>query len=99
MRDRGQGREGIMVGMLLSKLGVPPPLFVQKGCRINAEYYINHMLAAHYVPRVKRVAGDTEFQFQQDNAAAHAAAPATQYLKKEKIKMLGGIKWPAAPLT
>ena len=57
-------------------------MFARKGRRIDAEKYIDRMLACHFSHRVSRVAGDTEFQFQKENAAAHASAPAAQVLKK-----------------
>ena len=75
--------------------GGPATFFAQKGCRINAGYFIGRMLAAYNLSSVIMGAGDRGFQFQKDNGAARAAVSTRQHLNKGKIAMLGGIKWPA----
>lgn len=60
-----------MVWGTLSKKGKLPLYFVEKRVKINADYYIEHVLKNHLLPHAKALYKNDYFLFQQDSAPAH----------------------------
>ena len=96
VKDVGANRKGVMAGQLISKMGVPPPCFVESGVKVSANYYINSMLAAHYLPYMRSLGGTGgTYWFQQDGAPSHSAGDTLKYLNSNKVKIMGGLRWPS----
>ena len=63
-------------------------MFVDRGVKVNGQYYRDVLLSHQMIPAIKQVAGDT-FVFQQDSAPAHHARDTIQLLQRETPDFIG----------
>ena len=63
-------------------------MFVDRGVKVNGQYYRDVLLSQQMIPAIKQVAGDT-FVFQQDSAPAHRARDTIQLLQRETPDFIG----------
>lgn len=89
--------KGVMVWVAFSSSGFFKPIFVEKGAKIDAEYYCNHVIRPFYRELLDRYpTGD--FLFHQDSAPAHRAEMTLNYLDLLKIPFITPDQWmPSSP--
>jgi len=77
-----------MVFIAVSKMAMIKLIFVDRGMKVNGQYYRDVLLSQQMLPAIKHVASDT-FVFQQDNAASHRArTPLNSYSKKRRTSLV-----------
>jgi hypothetical protein len=62
-----------MVWGTISRKGRLPLLFIDRGVKINAEYYKTEILERIFLPEAQKVYGDEYICFQQYGAPSHTA--------------------------
>lgn len=92
--QRFQNVSSVMVWGAVSKKGKLPLLFIDKGVRINSEYYLNNILINHMLPHAKQLYGNNEFCFQQDSAPAHSARIVQRWCQDNLPDFISAEEWP-----
>ena len=85
-----------MVWGVISKKGKLPLLFIDKGVKVNQEYYLNNVLIHHLLPFAKKLYGDQPFCFQQDSAPAHKAKTVQSWCRDNLPYFISTDEWPAS---
>jgi len=93
---RNQSSLSVMVWGAISKRGKLPLLFIDKGVKINGDYYIQHVLQDHLLPEAKKLFDDDYFLFQQDSAPAHKYQHTQQWLESNLPDYIPASEWPSA---
>ena len=70
-------------------------MFVDRGVKVNGQYYCDVLLSQQMIPAIKQVAGDM-FVFQQDSAPAHRARDTIQLLQRER-RLTSLVQTPGRP--
>lgn len=94
--ERYQNASAVMVWGAISKRGKLPLKFIERGVKINAQYYLTEVLKNHLVNNAKILYGDEYYCFQQDSAPSHKAKVVQQYLSENVPDFLTVEDWPAA---
>lgn len=94
--ERYQNASSVMVWGAISTKGKLPLLFIDKGVKINKEYYLEHVLQGHLKPYAKKLFGNDSFCFQQDSAPAHKASIVQEWCKEHLPCFISASEWPAA---
>lgn len=94
--ERYQSASSVMVWGAISVRGKLPLVFIDKGVKINKEYYLEEVLKKHLLPDAKALFGDDYFCFQQDSAPAHKAKIIQKWLGDNLPDFLSVDEWPAA---
>ena len=68
-----QSASAVMVWAAISYNGKLPLVFIDRGVKINAEYYQREVLEAHLKPEASQLHLKVDWIFQQDSAPAHKA--------------------------
>ena len=92
MRFQNEGK--IMVWGGVSKAGKFPLVFIESGVRINARYYIDHVLKPVVKEEGQRLYRDRVWTFQQDSAPAHRAKITQQWCRTNLPKFIETSDWP-----
>lgn len=94
--ERYQNASGVMVWGGISKRGKLPLKFIERGVKINAEYYLKEVLENHMLPYANALFGDDYYCFQQDSAPSHKARSVQRFLEENTPDFLTVEDWPAA---
>ncbi|RWR99964.1 uncharacterized protein B4U80_04996 [Leptotrombidium deliense] len=87
-----------MVWCGISVNGALKPIFVEPGVKINAQYYIKHVLKPFLKSDARRLYPDMNFIFHQDSAPSHTAKSTLKYLKDNKVSFITPLQWmPSSP--
>lgn len=94
--ERFQNVSSVMVWGAISKKGKLPLLFIDKGVKINAAFYLKNVLQDHLLPEAKKLYGDVTWCFQQDSAPAHAAKMVQNWCRENLPSFISSEEWPAS---
>lgn len=94
--ERFQGVSAVMVWGAISKKGKFPLLFIDRGVKINKEYYIEHVLKNHLLVNAKRMYQDEYYCFQQDSAPSHKANVTQDWCKENLTDFIPANEWPSS---
>ena len=92
--ERFQNVSSVMVWGAVSSKGKLPLLFIEKGVKINAQYYLDNVLVNHLLPHASTLFGDEPYCFQQDSAPAHKAKIVQNWLKDNMPCFIPVNEWP-----
>uniref|UniRef100_A0A2M4DSA6 Putative dde superfamily endonuclease n=1 Tax=Anopheles darlingi TaxID=43151 RepID=A0A2M4DSA6_ANODA len=93
--ERYQNVSAVMVWGAISSKGKLPLLFIDRGVKINKEYYLEFVLKRHLLPCAKELFGDEEFCFEQDSAPADKALVVQSWCKDNLPCFISSFEWPA----
>jgi inhibitor of nuclear factor kappa-B kinase subunit alpha len=91
---RFQNAASIMVWGAISPRGKLPLIFIEKGVKINANYYLEEVLKKNVMPNAKSLFGDDYYCFQQDGAPSHTANITQAWCKTNLTDFLAKDEWP-----
>lgn len=94
MVERYQNSSAVMVFGAISKKGKLPLLFIDRGVKINKEYYLDAVLKDHVLPNAETLFGDEPYCFQQDSAPAHKAKVVQEWCKANFPCFISSEEWP-----
>jgi len=83
----------VMVSIAMSKMGMTGLVFIDRGMKVNGQYYCDVLLSQQMLPAIKHVPDNT-FVFQQDNAPSHRANDTIKVLQQETPDFIGSDLWP-----
>ena len=92
--QRFQNAQGVMVWGAISRKGVLPLLFIDKGVKINANYYLNEVLKGHVLRYALSLFGSDNWGFQQDSAPSHAAKIVQSFCEQNFPGFIDKTLWP-----
>ena len=70
--------KSVVVSIGVSKVGKTPVVFIEKGTKINQEYYCSHVLAS-LILEIDNLA-DSDYVFMQNSVSHHTAKSTVEYL-------------------
>ena len=89
-----QGGVSVMVGIGAAYRGLTAPVFVERGVKINGDYY-QGVLPNRYLPRMSRAYGSpSDFWLQEDGAPAHTKKSARAHFTHNFPNLV--TNWPAS---
>ena len=91
---RYQSALSIMVWGGFCKRGKLPLVFIEKGVKVNAVYYKEHVLKSVVLPACKHLFGDDYYCFQQDGAPSHTAKICQDWCEENLADFLRKDEWP-----
>lgn len=94
--ERFQNASAVMVWGAISNRGKLPLLFIDRGVKINKEYYLQHVIKDHLLPCAKDLFRGESFCFQQDSAPAHKALVVQKWCKENLPCFISTSEWPAS---
>lgn len=94
--ERYQNVSRVMVWGAISKKGKLPLLFIEKGVKIDTDYYIQNVLKEHLLPHATRLYGDQFYCFQQDSAPSHKAKRTQAWCEENLPDFIPALEWPSA---
>ncbi|RWS26341.1 uncharacterized protein B4U80_07228 [Leptotrombidium deliense] len=90
--------KGVMVWCGISVNGALKPIFVEPGVKINADYYVNHVLKPFLKRDIKRLYPDMDYVFHQDSAPSHTAKKTLNFLRQRQVSFITPSQWmPSSP--
>ncbi len=92
--QRFQKSRSTMIWGAISYNGKIPLKFVEKGAKINAEYYQDEILESTLKPNISTLYPDGQWIFQQDSAPAHKAKSTQQWLAENCPDFISSKEWP-----
>ena len=92
--QRFQNSGTVMVWCAISKKGKFPMVFVDKGAKINAAYYIEHILESVLKVHGEAMYPNREWIFQQDSAPAHKAKTTQEWCRANLSDFIPESLWP-----
>ncbi|CAF0950007.1 unnamed protein product [Didymodactylos carnosus] len=94
--QRFQKSRSTMIWGAISYNGKIPLKFVEKGAKINAEYYQDEILESTLKPNISTLYPDGQWIFQQDSAPAHEAKSTQQWLAENCPDFISSKEWPSS---
>src|SRR6218665_2853291 len=94
MRTRPTFSRSLMVSVAVSKLGCTELFFVERGVKVNGEYYRNVLLMEKMLRAIWGMSS-AFFIFQQDSAPAHRAKDTVALMRRETPSFIGPELWSA----
>lgn len=94
LATRTQAPPMVMVWAAVTADGRSPLVFIDRGVKINAEYYRENVLKTVLKPWADKHFGRRPWTFQQDSAPAHSARVNQEWLKKEVPRFISTAQWP-----
>lgn len=91
-----QNKNSVMVWAAIGWNGKIPLKFVDKGVKINKEYYLNEILISTLSPNVASIYPNGQWTFQQDSAPAHKAKVVQAWLRSNCPDFISTEDWPAS---
>lgn len=76
----------------MSANGMTKPLFVEKGAKINSNYYVEKVLKP-FIKSSKDLYPRRDYIFHQDSAPAHTASNTLKFLRENKIRYIKPVEW------
>lgn len=94
--QRFQKSSSVMVWGAVSKTAKLPLVFVEKGVKINANFYLTEILEAELKVQADLTHGEGNWCFQQDSAPAHKAKVTQDWCKDQCPDFISADEWPAS---
>lgn len=94
--QRFQNTSSVMVWAALSKKGKFPLVFIEKGVKINANYYQSEILERQLLANVGAIHPDGNWVFQQDSAPAHMAKATQAWCRANCPAFISTQEWPSS---
>lgn len=94
--QRFQNHTSVMVWGAISAEGRLPLLFIDKGVKINAAYYVKEVLEKHLKKHTSTMFGNRKWVFQQDSAPSHGAKITQAWCTKNLPDFIPKELWPAS---
>lgn len=94
--QRFQNHSAVMVWGAFSKSGKIPLLFIERGVKINQDYYIDEVLKGHLLKHASAMYGDDYYCFQQDSAPSHKAKRTQEWCRTNLPDFITPEEWPAS---
>lgn len=91
---RYQNSSSVMVWGAISRKGKLPLVFIDKGVKINAKYYLEEVLQKRLIPAVQQMYGTEYYCFQQDGAPAHTANLVQKWCEENLTDYIPKNEWP-----
>lgn len=91
---RYQNASSVMVWGAISLRGPLPLVFIDKGVKINAKYYLEEVLQRNLLPELQKMYGDDYYCFQQDGAPAHTANVVQAWCERNLTDFIKKDEWP-----
>lgn len=92
--QRFQSASGLMVWGAVSYRGKLPLVFIDRGVKINSEYYQREVLKATLLPEANRLYPEGRWTFQQDSAPAHASKSTQAWCLENLPNFITSQEWP-----
>jgi hypothetical protein len=83
-----------MVWGAISRKGRLPLVFINRGVKINAEYYKKEVLQRILLPEPQKLYGDEYYCFQQDGAPSHTANIVQRWCEDNLTDFIPKDEWP-----
>lgn len=93
--QRFQNHSSVMVWGAVSKKGRLPLLFIDKGVKVNKEYYLENVLKGHLMENITELYENQKYVFQQDSAPSHGAKIVQEWLSSNIPDFISKEDWPA----
>ena len=93
---RSQSAQSVMVWGAVTKRGKLPLLFIEKGVKINKDYYLQNVLKNHLLKYSATLFKNDHFVFLQDSAPAHKAKVVQQWCVANLPGFISSKEWPAS---
>lgn len=90
-----QNKNSVMVWTGICQNGKLPLKFVDKGVKIDQEYYKNEILETTLLHNIGSLYPDGQWTFQQDSAPAHKAKKVQEWLRANCPNFISSEEWPA----
>lgn len=84
----------VMVWAAITADGRSPLVFIDRGVKINAEFYRKNILEGALKPWARKHFGRRPWTFQQDSAPSHSARATQEWLKNEVPRFISTEQWP-----
>ena len=94
LATRTQAPAMVMVWAAITADGRSPLVFIDRGVKINAEYYRENMLEDALEPWARKHFGHRPWTFQQDSAPSQSAHATQEWLKNEVPSFISTAQWP-----
>lgn len=94
--ERYQNVSAVMVWGAISPRGTLPLLFIDRGVKINQDYYIETVLKNHLLVHATKIYGDDYYCFQQDSAPAHKSNRCQDWCRENLTDFISAKEWPAS---
>lgn len=94
--ERFQNHSAVMVWGAFSRKGKLPLLFIERGVKINQDYYISRVLNGHMLEHVEALYGEEYYCFQQDSAPSHKAKRTQEWCANNLTDFLSPEDWPSS---
>lgn len=94
--ERFQNVSAVMVWGAISPRGKLPLLFIDRGVKINQDYYIQHVMQNHLLVHARNLYGNDYYCFQQDSAPSHKAARAQDWCRVNLVDFIPWKEWPSS---
>ena len=91
---RFQNAASVMVWGAICPRGKLPLIFIEKGVKINAKYYVEEVMEKNVLPNTKKLYGEDYYCFQQDGAPSHTANITQAWCKENLTDFLTKEEWP-----
>lgn len=91
-----QNTSAVMVWGAICKRGKLPLLFIERGVKINKEYYLDHVLKGHLQEHAKKLYGEDYYCFQQDSAPSHKAKLTQKWCEENLPDFISAEEWPSS---
>jgi transposase len=92
--QRYQNAMSVMVWGAFSKRGKLPLVFIDKGVKINANYYKTEVLEKVLLPNMQSMYGDDYYCYQQDGAPSHTSNAVQTWCSDNLADFLNKNEWP-----
>lgn len=94
LATRTQAPAMVMVWAAVTADGRSPLVFIDRGVKINAEYYRENILEGALKPWARKHFGRRPWTFQQDSAPSHSARVNQEWLKNNVPRFISTAQWP-----
>ena len=88
--------QSVMVSAGISKLGKTSLYLIERGVKVDSEYYCQSLLS-QMIPEMTALSGNGNFIFQQDGARSHTSKYTLSYMEKNlppNDELLSPDHWP-----
>ena len=94
LATRTQAPAMVMVWAAITADGRSPLVLIDRGIRINAEYYRENILEGVLKPWARKHFGRRPWTFEQDSAPLHSARATQEWLQNEVPRFISSAQWP-----
>lgn len=91
---RFQNKSSIMVWGAICSRGTLPLIFIDKGVKINQQYYLENVLKNNLLPEAHKLFNKEYYVFQQDGAPSHTAKSVQYWCEENLPDFISKDEWP-----